>query len=76
MIIDTKLKNESPIVFPVDKKFKTDYFYPEIAVSVAGEAGVIANILDDRYPVDLLFKKQICRAGLFRLQTVHSNLSD
>lgn len=57
MIIDTKLKNESPIVFPVDKKFKTDYFYPEIAVSVAGEAGVIANILDDRYPVDLLFQK-------------------
>ena len=57
MIVDSKLKNDSPIVFPADKSYKTDYFYPEIALSVAGEAGVIANTINDRYPLDLFFQK-------------------
>jgi PKD repeat protein len=57
MGIDSELQSSEPVLFQEDKKFNTDYFFPELAVSVTDELGVIANTFNDRYPLDVFFQK-------------------
>lgn len=57
MSIDSELKSSEPVLFQEVKKFNTDNFLPELALSITDEIGVIANTLDDRYPSDVLFQK-------------------
>jgi PKD repeat protein len=58
------LKGGNPVTMQQKKKIKTDFAQPFLTLSLAGEIGLVANILDDRYPVDILFQKTD-RSGRF-----------
>lgn len=55
--ITRELKTGEPVVFQQRKSFKTDYFHPLLARSITDEVGVIANTVNDKYPLDIMFQK-------------------
>jgi PKD repeat protein len=55
--LTSELKVGEPLYFPESKSFKTDFAFPRVALSTAGEIGVVANTVNDRYPLDIHFQK-------------------
>jgi PKD repeat protein len=51
------LETANKIDFQQRKKFVTGNFPPLLALSITDEVGVVANTLDDKYPIDILFQK-------------------
>jgi PKD repeat protein len=50
-------KKETPVYFLENKNFKTDFAQPKLRMSLIDEIGVLANIIDDKYPIDIYFQK-------------------
>ncbi len=48
---------EIPILFQENKNFKTDFAQPKLRMSLIDDIGIIANIIDDKYPIDIYFQK-------------------
>ncbi len=55
--LSNDLNLRDPVFFQVQKDFKTDFATPALALSRTNEIGVVANTLNDRYPIDILFQK-------------------
>ena len=55
--VNRNLETGDRIVFQENKSFKTDFARPALSLSSAGEIGVIANTINDRYPINLSFQK-------------------
>ncbi len=55
--INQSLKVEDAIVSKNYKKFKTNYAAPKFALGTTNEIGIIANTINDKYPINLMFEK-------------------
>ncbi len=55
--INSALKTGSMVVFELNKNYSADFAFPKLAFSKTNEVGVIANTVNDRYPIDILFQK-------------------
>ena len=55
--INSGLKTGNRVLFELNKKYSVDYAFPMLAFSKTNEVGVVANTLNDRYPIDILFQK-------------------
>ena len=55
--IKTNLETGNKVDFQQRKKFLTDYSPPVLSMSVTDELGIVANTVDDKYPIDILFQK-------------------
>jgi PKD repeat protein len=55
--INSGLKTGAMVVFQLEKNYSAVSSFPKLAFSKTNEVGVIANTLNDRYPIDILFQK-------------------
>jgi len=55
--INSRLAAGNQVMFQLDKVYSTVFGAPKLALSRTDEIGVIANTLNDRYPIDILFQK-------------------
>lgn len=55
--INDKLKTGNQVLLPENKKFKYDFGAPKFALSRTNEVGIIANTIDDKYPLSIIFQK-------------------
>ena len=55
--INSGLRTGTSVVFQLEKNYSAGSAFPKLAFSKANEVGVIANTLNDRYPIDILFQK-------------------
>ena len=55
--INQKLKTKGQIPSSNNKKYKLDFATPKLALSTTNEFGIIANTLNDKYPINLHFEK-------------------
>lgn len=51
------LATGASVVMQESKNFKTDFAVPQLVAGSTGEIGVVANVLDDRYPINVIFQK-------------------
>jgi len=55
--INRNLKIGKQIPLTKNKEFKLDFATPKLAFSTTNEIGIIANILNEKYPINLFFEK-------------------
>jgi PKD repeat protein len=56
-LLESDLDTGNPVLFMQNKNYATEFAPPKIALSKTNEIGIVANILNDRYPVDIMFQK-------------------
>jgi len=56
-LLESDLDTGDPVLFMQNKNYSTEFGTPKIALSKTNEIGIVANILNDRYPVDIMFQK-------------------
>lgn len=55
--INDNLITEDANPFLETNKYKTDFPFPQISQSLSGELGIIANVFNTKYPIDISFLK-------------------
>ncbi len=55
--MDSKLAADNQIIFELTKTYLTRFAAPKLTLSRTDEVGIIANTLNDKYPIDIIFQK-------------------
>jgi PKD repeat protein len=66
-LLGSSLKKGDHVIFMQNKNYATDLASPKIAFGRTNEIGVVANMLNDRYPVDIMFQKTDNRGRIIPL---------